>query len=402
VLVLGLSMLVGAALIVGSVPAHVNSAIFDGKRLGYWSEVNWSVNYVMSIPFALYFCAATMNCIRHVVYSLSNHGMVVSENGTSIDKNALLNSWHLIAGKALRVALVLGALALLVSLIEWYSNFFYGAHPIIWPADPNGLLPGWNLAPVVNGTGWLQAALFGFVAYTCQGLTAAAFFAFVCMIMGFAIWIYSYTSDQTAWELIPDLKSSDTRRGFELFEPFVENLLWAAFFFFTVFFLMRIDNAYVQIPSFKSLTDFLYQYIWTADLFKDKSGLRPGTIPDDIRYPFVMAGTALAVTLGMVFSVPSLILRTAASACRARADENFDALSLAMHFAEDATVLRARLATMTFWPLKYPAPAQLILVIILAAACYVWFQITLALVAVLVYRAVKELLKVINSGAGAT
>jgi hypothetical protein len=82
-LVAALALLTGVLLIIGSVLSHTNKAVFSqiGKTLGYFYEVNWSVNYVVAIPVALYFCASAMNAIRHVIGELSKSKMIVGSDG---------------------------------------------------------------------------------------------------------------------------------------------------------------------------------------------------------------------------------------------------------------------------------------------------------------------------------
>ena len=76
-LVAALALLTGVLLIIGSVLSYTSKALFSqiGKTLGYFYEVNWSVNYVVAIPVALYFCASAMNAIRHVIGELSKSKM---------------------------------------------------------------------------------------------------------------------------------------------------------------------------------------------------------------------------------------------------------------------------------------------------------------------------------------
>lgn len=51
---------------------------------------------------------------------------------------------------------------------------------------------------------------------------------------------------------------------------------------------------------------------------------------------------------------------------------------------------------MVVWPLRCPKPVQLILLIVLASACFVFFKLTLAMVGVVVALAVKEFYRVLK------
>jgi len=231
-LVAALALLTGVLLIVGSVLSHTNKATFSqiGKTLGYFYEVNWSVNYVVAIPIALYFCASAMNAIRHVIAELAKNKMIVGANGKPRDRVYLLNDWHRLVKRFLYVGLVLALLAIAISWREWFQNFAYDpALGVKTVMAQTGLLPGWNLAPTVNGQQFFrQAKMFGFFAFTVQGLVAGFYILFICVIYGFATWIYRFTTDSTSDELVPDVASPDPRKGFERFEPLIETLLSAA------------------------------------------------------------------------------------------------------------------------------------------------------------------------------
>jgi hypothetical protein len=49
--------------------------------------------------------------------------------------------------------------------------------------------------------------------------------------------------------------------------------------------------------------------------------------------------------------------------------------------------IRKRLHEMTFWPLKYPRPAELMLFLLLGGACFVYYNLTLFLIGALIARA---------------
>jgi hypothetical protein len=386
-LVAGFSILTGVLLIVGSVLAHTDKAVFSApdKTLGYFYEINWSVNYVVVIPVALYFCATAMNGIRHVIAELAKHKMVVGKGGVPRERSYLLEDWHRIARRAIYIGSVLGLVALLISWREWLLNFAYNPSlDLATIKQQPGLLPGWNLAPVAHAGRYFRVGkLFGFFAFTAQGFVAAFYISFICVIYGFATWIYRFTTDSTEDELVPDASSSDTRRGFERFEPLIETLLSAALAFFVVFFLTRMDNEFVLSDS-ANLGEFIKSDLWYG--FKDGvSGLFKGntdlfSLGKDWTYSMVMVGTGLGVAIVTGFLFPAVIVRQAAISSHDR-----------MEHAPDP---------MVFWPLQYPKPMQLILLIILASACFIFYRLTLAMVGVLIALAVKEFYDIFKTRPG--
>ncbi len=382
-LVAALALLTGVLLIIGSVLSHTNKAVFSqiGKTLGYFYEVNWSVNYVVAIPVALYFCASAMNAIRHVIGELSKSKMIVGSDGEPRDRVYLLNDWHRMLKRFLYVGLVLALLAMAISWREWSLNFAYDPTLDIKAVMKNtGLLPGWNLAPTVNGSQYFRPAkAFAFFAFTAQGLVASFYILFMCVIYGFATWIYRFTRDSTEDELVPDTKSSDPRKGFERFEPLIETLLSLALAFFVVFYLTRLDNEYVLSDS-QGFGEFIRSDLWygfingIGGLFKGKGDLfYPGK---DLTNAIVMVGAGLGIAVVTGFLFPAVIVRQAAISSRDRMERPPEG--------------------MVFWPLRYPKPVQLILLIVLASACFVFYKLTLAIVGVIIALGVKEFYRVLK------
>jgi hypothetical protein len=72
----GVTILVGVLLMFGSLVTRVNSFSAQGKLYGYWYAVNWSLNYVLVIPIAIYFAANTFDCIRELISTLVASGMI--------------------------------------------------------------------------------------------------------------------------------------------------------------------------------------------------------------------------------------------------------------------------------------------------------------------------------------
>jgi hypothetical protein len=382
-LVAAISMLAGVLLLVGSVAAHANKAVFSGmdKTLGYFYEVNWSVNYVVAIPVALYFCASGLNTIRSVIGNISRAGMIVGPDGAGRDCAYLLEDWHKVLKRFVYVGIVLALVAIGISWREWFQDFSYDPHlDSAAVMKLTGLLPGWNLAPTVNGTQFFRAArVFGFLAFTMQGLVASCYILFICVIYAFATWIYRFTLDSTQDELVPDTSSPDPRMGFERFEPLIETLLSLAIAFFVVFYLTRLDNAYVPADA-HGFGEFVRTDLWygfingIGGLFKGKGDLfYPGK---DLTNAIVIVGAGLGIAVVTGFLFPAVIVRQAAMSSRDR--------------------MTTPPKGMIFWPLRYPKPVQLILLITLASACFVFYRLTLVIVGAMIALGVKEFYRVLK------
>jgi hypothetical protein len=401
ILVLGSFMLVGLLLLVGSIVAGVDSVPFTGgKKVGYFNEINWSWNFILCIPIALYFCAAALSCIRQVIRDLADANMIIDESGRAAPEADLLSDWHRTVCSWVRLVIILAAAGLIASWLEWTRVCVMPLYSTASAGEP--LLPGWNIAPIGSaGATRIGTATFGFFAYTAQGVVAGAFLAFVVSVLAFSAWIYRYTTDESGEELVPDLTTDDTRRGFENFGPFVENLLFASVSFFFVFFMTRLDQLFVtstsgDIGSFISgdVAKGFFDGVKTLFTKGDATLFATG---DKLLYSTAMVFAGLCVTIAIAFIVPAVILRQAASASRSRLDHVIDRhpeVLNRLQLTKDEA--HKRLASMTFWPLKYPAPLQLTLITALAFGCFVFYKLTLALVGVMLFLGVREVLRALG------
>lgn len=96
VLVLGISLLVGVALVLASTACGTNVATFSNpaKQLGYFYEINWSLNYILFVPLALYFFMSSFNRIREAIRDLADAGMIVDGQGRTLPETALQSDWR--------------------------------------------------------------------------------------------------------------------------------------------------------------------------------------------------------------------------------------------------------------------------------------------------------------------
>jgi hypothetical protein len=387
----GTAVLIGVLLMFGSLIAGVNSFVDNkGKLYGYWYSVNWSLNFVLIIPIAIYFAANTFASIRELISSLVGSGMLVRPDGTLLSEREILDNWHEFGTKPLIVGLALSGIAFVASWIEYYYNCFVLGRRLSEIGQSGGPVLSWTLAPYFNGANLFGARLFSFVAFTAQGCAASVFLIFVTVMLAFAAWIFRFTSNEVTEELVPDLKSTDTRRGFERFEPLIVNLLLASCFFFGLFFLTRLDSAFV-LSSHSSIFDFAAKDLGEGFVSREsnqKITHGPFELPnDEIHYSVMAVGTGMGVMLFMAFLVPSFILSRSAQISCSRAATNQDRLQLPERTGLPGEEIRDRLQKMTFWPLKYPRPAELMLFLLLGGVCFIYYNLTLFLIGALVARA---------------
>ena len=393
VLVLGISLLVGVALVLASTACGTNVATFSNpaKQLGYFYEINWSLNYILFVPLALYFFMSSFNRIREAIRDLADAGMIVDGQGRTLPETALQSDWRKTLDRFVRVGVVLGLIGLCASWVEWWLDFRYPDVPIAEALLQSKLARGWNLAPLLQPPPHhiVVAKIFGFAAFTAQGIFAAVYLLFLCIIFGFATWLYRFTTDMTEWELVPDTRSDDRRCGFENFESLVETLLLAALCCFGVFFLIRLDHAFLDSTAF-DLGGFVQNDIWSGFINGIKDlGKGSATLFQigDIRYSVEMAGTGLVLSLVTAFFIPTILLRQAAEVSRRRA----------IHRNQDNPEVLLKLDRMVLWPMLYPQPVELLGFLFLAAMCFIYYKLTLVLVGVALAAVVTKFVKALQS-----
>jgi hypothetical protein len=392
VLVLGISMLVGVVLVLASTPCGTSVAQFHNpdKQLGYFSEINWSLNFIVFVPLAMFFFISSVHRIREIIRDLADARMIVDPNGVALSEAELQSEWRTVLSQAARLGVVLGLIGLFASWVEWWIDFRYPDVPIAEALLRSKLGRGWNLAPLLQPPPHhiLVAKIFGFAAFTAQGIFAGVYLLFLCIMFGFATWLYRFSMDTTEWELVPDTRSDDRRCGFENFEPLVETLLLAAICCFGVFFLTRLDHAFLDSAAI-DLGGFVQSDIWSGFISGIKDlGKASATLfqVGDIRYSVQMVGTGLVLSLVTAFFIPTILLRQAAEGSRRRA----------IHRNKDNPGVIGKLDKMVLWPMLYPQPVELLGFLFLAAMCFIYYKLTLLLVGVTLAAIISKFVKALQ------
>lgn len=396
--------ILGVLLVLGSFIGQTNfvTDTSSGKEYGFLYEINWAANYIVFIPLALYFCTAALNAIYQTIVRISDSQMIVSENGEPLQKEQLTLAWNKFASYAIQIWFLLTLVILIACGIEWWQACVtparYVGHQL--PAN-NPPIPGWTLTPYLSGGRVAAVAvyLFGAVAYLAQGIVTAAFLLFISLVFAFACWIFRYTSDDVDAELYPNPRSQDSRKGFECFQLLIENLLLASVTLFFVFFMTRLQYIYIDSNS-QSIMGFITgdiakgffqgisKLVKQADVGLFSTGKR-------LTYSTVMVGAAATLTLVTAFLVPMTIVRQAAMRSRDRFLEWIDhqaAGMLTLYGMEKATAVES-VKSMVFWPILYPKPMQLLLYVVVAAGCFVFYKLTLILGGMLLFAGIQQVIK---------
>ena len=314
--------------------------------------------------------------------------MVVTHPGTAVDHATLVESWRRYGQSGIVAASCLGSIAIAVSAYEYVTVCLLPAVRV----STLGLQPGWNIAwsSVEHNASPLSCAIFGLFAFVAQAAVAVGFLFFATLVVTFAMWIFDYTKDSTDVELFPNVRSSDERRGFENFEPFLESLLLAAVTFFFVFFMTRLDALYVYSDSpsnnifLKGFTSALREKGagWLFDL---------GNVADPST-TLVAAGACLVAIIG--FLVPSIIVRQAARRSQQRFLNRLQEASTATAALYEIPPAQAKAAAkkMVFWPMHYPKFQLLLVFVTFASICFACYRLTLTILIMLMINVVRKAL----------
>jgi hypothetical protein len=386
----------GVLLLLAAFAAHLD--VFtnpgDSRLFGYVREINWGLNYVLPIPVALFFSTATINSITSTIGALARARMIVTETGSVIDEDALLESWQRYGSHGVLAASLLSIIGLLVSGYEWVTACLV---PALYHRTYH-LLPGWNIAwnSMERSASAISCAIFGFFAFAAQAAVVAALLLFATLVVAFAVWIFDYTKNSTKAELYPNPRSKDDRRGFENFESFIENLLLAAVTFFFVFFMTRLDALYVYSDS-PSISSFIAQNIFLKGFTSALREKGAGWLFDlgnvaDASTTLVAAGFCLVAILG--FLVPSIIVRQAAKRSQQRFLNRLEEAPTALASVHEMTPTQAKSAVkkMVFWPLHYPKFQLLLVFVTFAAICFACYRLTLTILLMLLIQVVRKAL----------
>ena len=104
---------------------------------------------------------------------------------------------------------------------------------------------------------------FDLLAFSTQGLLIAASFAFFLLLLDLGRVLPGRGRDRVLF-LVPDLRSSDTRQGFEVFAEPLQKTLGAALFTYLILYCVRLEGVYMKSRDAVSLAAFVQSDIWSG------------------------------------------------------------------------------------------------------------------------------------------
>jgi hypothetical protein len=376
--------------------AHVQD---HDRSLGWISELNWSSTFAFFVPLSLYFSSSVLTSIPQTIVTLQGDGMVRDGDGRPADSDQLIASWRSRAGRSARLAWLFGAIGFAVSWVMYLHN-------CLLPTLGHGpaLIHSWQNGPVFapGACAPLATALLGFLAYSSQGAAIFCFLYYILMVFTFAAWVFDLAHFGPGLTIYPDLGETDRRCGFQRFQPLIENLLITSIMFFFQFFMTRLYYIFMADPGATSMADLIARTMGKGFLsdvrqvFKGDPGLF--SIGPIASFQATMMTVAILVVVISAFIIPAVIVRQAASRSReglAEAIKQHPEIASQWYGLTPAAA-RKKLDAMTFWPIRYPQPAQLLLLILLAACCFFFYKLLLLLVGTILFQAVLKFARTIR------
>jgi hypothetical protein len=396
VIPLVLSLMWGTMLILLSFALGL-AAFQDGpKSLGWIYELNWSSTFAFFVPLSLYFSSSALTSIPQVIITLARGGMLRGDNGEVVSTAELISSWRRKAATTARLAAVLGAAGFVISWIMYFMFCILSLkHPSLIGVHSWQYAP--SIAPGVSSP--LKVEIFGFLAFTSQGAAIACYVYYILIIFTFAVWIFDYTNFGFGAGIYPDLAETDTRYGFERFEPFIENVLAASIAFFFQFFMTRLFYIYMENKTSSSMFDLIARTMGPGFVDNVVAFFAHGDpslfdFGSDLHVENAMMCIATLVVVLSALLVPAVIVRQAAWRSKVRLQEairNHPGVTK-QWYGLDAVEAKGKLETMSFWPIRYAQPTQLLLLVVLATACFFAYKLSLLLIGAVVFKGMKQLI----------
>ena len=217
----------------------------QGKQVGLWTALNWSVVYLVLFPIFLILISFLARYLRRMIDECIDNGVLVRSDGGVPDRQAVHRELdrELAANNKLFLALIFVIIA--ISISSWWIA---SGRPLL-DFDLGGQVVGWATVIIACGQQDLQYHLFGYtlIAYAWMGL--ALFVYLSCLFLGF---IYASFLSRLAFSAAQDDGRGQTFRLIfrpKVFPRYLRDILFAYFlacsFGLLAGYFMRLEAGYL-------------------------------------------------------------------------------------------------------------------------------------------------------------
>jgi hypothetical protein len=396
------TLVAGVGMCLLSFPAGLASLTCPGgKQAGFLYELNWLANFMFILPVSFYLAGLTVSSIGSTIRNLAASRMIVDSKGHPLTPDEAIESWRGLSSKVVPICFVLGLIALGEGLGEWLKHSYLP----ISRGNVQGLEVEysctWSVAAVVarGQVNPLVNHLFAFVMYVGQGIAAAFYLSLVTVVLAFAYWIDRFNRRSDLPDLVPALESGDRRLGFELMEPFIQNLFTSALAFAAALFMIRLQFLFFGSDSPSNVYSFALSDI-AAGFFRGAKVLFSGDTQlfdagKRLVWPTAGSIAGFLVLLLVSFMIVSTVLRQAAVRARDVFQRKRDKLG-ALYPAIPAEEQEKRLHGMLFWPLSYPGPLSLLFIMSFSVAAFIAYKLTLIVLGITVAFGARRIYSILG------
>jgi hypothetical protein len=344
------------------------------REVGFVRALNWSATFLALFPFAAYLMLSVLQWIPDMIEELGERGMVRDRHYQLVRHAGarLVEEWERPRTRR-TLLLALGWLAIALSNAWQFKR-------LLFPAAGASTLIDWrNVAIASKGdpVSVASGVAFDAAAYVWQVVALGGIFTFFVYVTDIARLLRRHPSESKLI-FVPDLASDDKRRGFELFEGPLKQVLMVAAIAYVIANLASIQASY--LPDAGKATS-LWEFVRGALL----SGVTTGGASSQVvagllTSPNVGVETVL-LTLGtlVLFACSFVVLAGAVQGAAVRAQRNarafFRQVPTASLSGKPAASEWNALSDMQMWPLTFPTPYLLISLFAVALLALIFYGI---------------------------
>lgn len=329
------------------------------REVGFvWSPA-WSVGCLVLAPFAAYLMVSALQWLPDILEEMRERGMLATWDYQLLNRGAdVTRSWRVLA-KARTAILVMGAVVIFVL--------------VVFPLGPR---PGefWS---------WRNEPFFYLVARIWAAIFLMMFFNFIVYVADFTRLLYKPAAFRNGnpklcrW--LPDLSSSDVRRGFELFEGVLHQLLMIGGIVFVACNLARTDATYLAGSRYSNIWEFSYEFLSSGMKNPGDATLHHLVVELwlDLRSILLTLGASLTFLIGYLGLAGAIQDAAVRSARNAR--DFYRTYPNASLSGYPAQAERDALAKMKMRPLLFPTPYLLISLFTIGLLSILFYQVGLYL-----------------------
>lgn len=350
------------------------------KQVGFGLALNWSVGLCILFPFFVYCVCETVNGGLWALDELVRRKMIVSHTWTTPSATFMRG---LVKKRTVTLIVVIVAVTVLTTgfvVLQYYrvvGRFYDGSFRPFSFTDPQNEAD-WSIAAPIceftgekseqcktilqyrNLNGWFAATAYAYLVY----LGAISAISFMCAFGLYVRFIFAADVRQAKLRVLPDLRSTDPRRGFDVLEDFFTHAIIGCFVLFAMGYLVTLQNVYLRQPA-KDLASFFLPLM--PDKVEWDTAKLIGIIRSGAELILVNGETVAVSVLGLVFM--ALVVASAAAALGRAArrgaavvQDQLDRAPLEPGFSAHLTHIgiapeeaRRALVGIQYWPMRWPA-----------------------------------------------